>query len=382
MHSHRAVWVLLAVGAVAGCGTDDDVTEAQPDDTGSDVTTVDTAMAETAVDDTGSPDTAVEDTFVADTFAADTFVADTFVADTFVADTFVADTFVADTFVADTADVGDVGCVVPGYGTVAGSIYYSRAGTTANEIWVAKGDGSSDTKLTDGAWPRVTSDSKYMVFHKDNLDPSRGNLYVRDLIAGTESKIANNSDYVVGLTFSADGSRIFFDRSCQISAANRDGTGEGPIRNTDCYDDCPDLRPSDSLIAFHNVHQGLWTMKSDGTLPAMIAGTLRDVWPRWSPSGSKLSFLHVDSESDPQGNLGVINADGTGRKVLTALTTPADGFRGGSGVWTADGTTLVAAGSVCATNGLWAIDATTGAIKRLHTSTTVTTTIDFVGEIR
>ncbi len=388
------------LGVLLPACSGDETTTDSPADTGdnSDTGVADSTKPDTAKPDTGTADTGIADTFVADTTdatkpdttdAADTTdtadTADT--ADTTdTADTAdTADTFVADT--TDAAEAGDTGCVAPGYGTVTGTIYYSRlaASTTADgEIWVAKGDGTSDVKLTTGVWPRLSPDGKYLVFHKDNPIQTRGNIYVRDLTSGVETKVFNNGDYVVGVTWAADSTKVYFDNSCGVSVTGKDGTGFANILGRDCYDDSPDLRASDSLIAFHNVHSNMFTMKTDGSavtaIPSTVAG---DVWPRWSPTGAKLSFLHVNAESDPRGNLGVINADGSGRKILTALGSPADGFLSGSGTWTADGNTLVAGGVVCGVNGMWAVNATTGVITRLHTSDSTTMpTVEFVGEVR
>ena len=363
--------IMLFSASVGACGGSDEATDSPTDSGGG--------------SDTGSAfDSTAGDSAKPDTTPADGGV-DTAVADTAVADTTVADTAPADSGVDTALEVGDGGCLIPAYGTVPGTIYYSRLATVASgegEIWTVKGDGTADTKLTNGEWPRLSHDGKYMAFHRDNGGPARASLYVRDMTSGVETKVYDNPDNVVGVTWAADDAKLYFDSACSILSANRDGTGVTTLLGTDCYNDCPDLRPSDSLIAFHNVHSKMFTMSSAGAavtaIPSTVAG---DVWPHWSPSGSKLAFLHVVTETDPAGNLGIINADGTGRTVLTTLTL-TDGFRT-SGSWTADGTTIVNAGFVCGISGLWAVSASTGAITRLRTSTSTTMpVVDWVGDVR
>ena len=80
------------------------------------------------------------------------------------------------------------------YGTV---IYGRRSGGTGS-IWAIHLDGSGDHYLTEGVRPRVSPDGRYLAFLREG-DPfnSQGNLWLRDLESGQESRLVSNADTLV-----------------------------------------------------------------------------------------------------------------------------------------------------------------------------------------
>src|ERR1051325_6844512 len=99
----------------------------------------------------------------------------------------------------------------PPPGSVPGTIVYSRAGAPDGTIWMAAGDGSADVQDTTGEWPRLSPDGRYLLLHRGNATYSRGDIYLRDLQTGVETRIYSNPDYVVSYDWTADSGKFYFD---------------------------------------------------------------------------------------------------------------------------------------------------------------------------
>ena len=235
-------------------------------------------------------------------------------------------------------------------------IFYSRAdGTT----WVTSGDGSADQFIVNGFWPRLSPDGRYLLYHKGTTVTNlQVNYYTLDLVFGIETLVFTSNDYTVGNCWSVDGSKIFYDYSCDIQTMNRDGSGITVIDNAGgCYDDAPDLRFSDGLLVIQNQSNGLLTMKSDGTSRIAIPNTLTgDVFARWSPDGQWITFTRTNVSPSVQYK---IKPDGSSLTALTAVA-PGEtlgGFQGGGGVWLNDGSGIIIYGKIDCQWGLFKIPA-------------------------
>jgi Tol biopolymer transport system component len=261
-----------------------------------------------------------------------------------------------------------------------GHVYYSRVasgGAIDGTIWQADGNGAEDIQVTTGEWPRLSPDGRYLIFIRDSASITyRGNLYVRDLQAGTETKIFSSGDYVVNYDWSGDGTRIFFDYVCSIDVMNADGSNvQGFVQGTDCYDDAPIVNPVDGGLAFHNAHVGILLANADGSGRRSIPNTVPgDQWPAWSPDGQWVSFIRY-----PAGDYFKIRPDGTGLTQLT-FAGPGDSF-GIARSWSADGSRLVVPGTLGGVAGLFAF-ATDGSAASFAIPVTTGATIDFVGSVR
>jgi hypothetical protein len=127
------------------------------------------------------------------------------------------------------------------------TIWYSRAAATATAaVWKVNGDGTGDVKITDGYWPRLSPNGRYLLFHVGTAsNPALTSVYLRDLQTNDETLALNHqSDYIVHYDFTANSSRVVFDYSCGIYETDRDGSNGKPLVNSDCYDDAPMVNPS------------------------------------------------------------------------------------------------------------------------------------------
>jgi Tol biopolymer transport system component len=114
----------------------------------------------------------------------------------------------------------------------------------------------------------------------------------------------------------------------------------------------PAWRPDGRQIAFARGDARGWrlyVMSADGGRLRAISPTFSDARaPAWSPDGRRLAFvylpLHVPTTGSLSQQIGVINADGTGLRVLTRNTM----FKGGAAdpMWSPDGRTILFSGTL------------------------------------
>ncbi len=291
-----------------------------------------------------------------------------------------------------------------------GSIYYSRypiplpdgGPKTDGELWVVKGDGSTDVKLGAGRRPRLSPDGKRLMFLRDNANVIAGNLYVRDLPtdggAPVDTLVFANDNSVVGYDWRSDSQSIVFDYKCDIYSANADGTNRvvfSSYRDADCYSDYPVVNRVDGRVAFHNFYDGLDLASGvDGgaaKIPNTFAGsdlppgpihTEADMSPSWTADGQWIAFLKVPPQDiytpGMMGPAWKLKPDGTGLALVFNFD-PGDGFFHG-GAMTPDGVYYVSAGIYKGVNGIYAVPFDgSGAIKRVCTS--AGPLVDFVGSV-
>ncbi|MCZ7640000.1 MAG: HYR domain-containing protein [Verrucomicrobia bacterium] len=280
-------------------------------------------------------------------------------------------------------EAGSAGRCLPPRPLAPGVVYGRRAGTTGSVWWFDPATGE-ERRLADGVRPRVSPEGRWLLFLRDK-DPfaNRGNLYVRDLQFGAERRVFTEGDYLAGAGFSADGTQIVFDHSCGIYRMNRDGSGVALAMPSSCFDDGPSVDPVTGRIAFHNVSAGqLGVANADGSDKRYLpASPLDEAWPVWSPDGEWIAAVAGEFYPTQQGagNLIKVRPDGTGFLWLTTVTNANEGFYNGA-AWMPDGQSLLAAGTVNGTNGVYVI-AADGSGIRSRLNTPAGDPLDWVGAV-
>jgi hypothetical protein len=245
----------------------------------------------------------------------------------------------------------------------SGFVLYGRDDGTS---WLKDADG--DRMILDGRQPRLSPDGRYIVVRR--WDTWQGDLYVYDLETEQDSLVFESNDYVVGFSWSIDGSRIYFDYACEIYAMDPDGSNQQviiaywPPADPDshgCYNDAPDVNPVDGRIVWHNQWHGIGLAMGDGQNPHWLDNSAPEDWsPRWSPDGEWISFHRA-------GNLYKIRPDGADLTQLTFLSAP-NSISFWTGAWEAGGVWLLAPATV---NGVTSLDAVatdgSGRMALLHT---------------
>ncbi len=143
------------------------------------------------------------------------------------------------------------------------------------------------------------------------------------------------------------GSIVFYshrDGNIEIYTMLPDGSNQRRITFNEFDDDSPAWSPDGSQIAFisnrddpdplgcaQDCYYQLYLIKPDGSDEhKLITTEFSTTHPDWHPDGTKLSF---DTESNLQGDIYVVNADGSGLQLLIE-----DGFWAD---WSPDGTQIV-----------------------------------------
>lgn len=124
--------------------------------------------------------------------------------------------------------------------------------------------------------------------------------------------------YGSNATFPSDASQLAFQRltgsAQQIFVANSDGSGARQITFDEAGSAQPAFSPDGTELAFVSSQGGshdVWTMDVDGGEATQLTeGGGRE--PLYSPDGSAIAFVH-------DGQIHLMNADGSGRRQLTNL---------------------------------------------------------------
>ncbi|MEA2273643.1 MAG: hypothetical protein QOI98_2351 [Solirubrobacteraceae bacterium] len=238
-----------------------------------------------------------------------------------------------------------------------GKIFYSSnlAGPT-RDIYRINPDGTSAQRLTgptapfthgDEDKPDVSPDGKTIALVFEDDDPNATYEYVIYLVNRDGSNprlVAVGSDPA----WSPDGTKIAYtsisdEAGYQLAIMNADGTGKHLITPPDLdkarY--APDWSADGSRIAFvrrrlddPDIHTQIGTVKPDGSgLKIITALTTKNAYdPYWSPDSQRIVF----TEQMPTGSeIWVMNKDGTGQQQLT------DGHFDLHATWSPDGTKIV-----------------------------------------
>jgi hypothetical protein len=272
-------------------------------------------------------------------------------------------------FLADT--------LLRGSGSGTGVIVYSRSGATRT-IWMRATDGSFDTMvISGGAWPRLSHNGRYILFHKGNGDPVRQGMFLYDLQTRRDTLLRGNSDYLICYDWFDDDYHVVFDQVCGVYMMNRDLTGLTTLYEANCYDDAPVTRPNSWAIAHHS-NTGIIVTDSLGVNRHQLNNTgPGDSWPSWSPDGQWIAFMR--RLNDTTYNYYKIRPDGTGLTALTAFATGSAIFKEG-GAWTRDASKIIVAARINGVQGMYAI-ATDGSYGIVLVQTAAGDPIDFVGSV-
>jgi hypothetical protein len=246
-----------------------------------------------------------------------------------------------------------------------GTIFYGRRSTASNgTIWSINYDGSDDNYITTGVRPRVSRDGRWMAFMRGGSPfQSHGNVWLRNMQTGEENLLFDIPGTLVSYDWMPDSSGIVLDYDCGIYLLGTNGLLNS-LAPTDCYEEAPTVNPVDLRVAFQDVAPGSIAagiyVAAPGVSNAQQIVTSAAVpgasWPQWSPDGKMLSFTDHNAYGslDNGTNLWVVNADGSGLNRICDLDGTANHFQHGA-LWSPDGSSLVGAGTIDGTNGLWII---------------------------
>ncbi|HXR08169.1 MAG TPA: hypothetical protein VN765_12615 [Candidatus Acidoferrum sp.] len=231
-----------------------------------------------------------------------------------------------------------------------GTLFYGRRSpANGGTIWAINLDGSSDTYITTGWRPRASSDGRWLAFLRNG-----NQIWLRDLAAGAERLLATAPGPVTGFGWETNNTTLVTDYGCAIGDLDTNG-GFTSLLTGDCFNAAPARSPDGAHLAFHNLNptNGAAGIFVDGQL--IVTAVFGATWPSWSPDSSNLVFCdNNDTNGNSGQNLWMVNPDGSGLIQISDFTDPANGFPHGA-LWSPDAQSLVGAGTVFDTNGLWVI---------------------------
>jgi Tol biopolymer transport system component len=197
-------------------------------------------------------------------------------------------------------------------------------------IAVMNADGSNQTRLTaqhpDVAltWSPDGQKILFQSFVEFNPNQFRQELFTMNADgSGRTSFTGIPADLPSGPTWSPDGRKIAFSMGDHIVLRNPDGTGQTTIatKPVDARSfSSPEWSPDSRKIAFSTDYfppdpaaDSIYTINADGSGQRKVAS--RGQAPAWSPDGRKIVF-QIPVYPGQVTELGVINADGSGRQDI------------------------------------------------------------------
>jgi TolB protein len=279
-------------------------------------------------------------------------------------------------------------------------IVFQSSDSTDSDIYVANADGSGLTRLTDypdaDLSPSWSSDGRqiYFVSYNRNGAGSSG-LYAMDADGGDVHLVVDSMGGPYSV--SSDGRRIAlaaiapleFPRNTDLFVMNAEGSERSRLVDLPCdeyYTHCENLQavdwsPDGQRIVYAACFAGhgsedcnIGVVNADGTGQRVLTnsgGSLAA--PAWAPDGERIVFSSHGTRTSllqPQ-DLEIINADGTGRMVLLG---PVNALVNTSSSWSPDGQYIVFAqfipswlGPVPEQSDLFAINVDGTGLRRITT---------------
>ena len=206
------------------------------------------------------------------------------------------------------------------------------------QAWVMNADGSNQHALTSTPWKELPSDwspdGNLVAFMSSRNDPNptgcypwcNWQLYVMRTDGSEQRRLLVSTGSDEWPRWSPDGRRlVFFSRRAgnwDIYVVNADGTGERRLTTTPAWEALPVWSPDGSQIVFCTMaastmnNRGISIMNADGTgMRVLIAGSSRvNEDPVFSPDGRQIAF-----QSDRTGRyqIFVMNADGSDQRNIS-----------------------------------------------------------------
>ena len=205
-------------------------------------------------------------------------------------------------------------------------IYTAESGPKANRVRrlaIMDQDGANVTYITDGSTMALTprfSPNGDMVTYMNFAD-GNPQVYVLQLSTGRQQRLTNIGAMTFAPRFSPDGGTVVFsleaNGATNIYSVGIGGGTPSQLTSGAAIDTGPSFSPDGSRIVFESDRGGspqIYMMGAGGGNPNRISfGQGSYSTPVWSPTGDMIAFTR---QSGGQFNIGVMNIDGSGERML------------------------------------------------------------------
>jgi Tol biopolymer transport system component len=229
--------------------------------------------------------------------------------------------------------------VSPAATATRGKIAFSRRTRFGREIFVMNPDDTIATQLTSAGGendePAWSPDGKQIAF--TSTRDGNYEVYVMNADGSGQTNLTKSGAPETSPAWSPDGKQIAFvgfveGRGFQIHVMNADGSGRRSLSGDRGSERDPAWSPDGTRIAFTR-DTSIHLMNADGGgVVRLTQGTA----PAWSPDGARIAFVSQGWPSTGGQTIRVINAEGTGERVVAVPPNPTTGPS-----WSPDGTEIV-----------------------------------------
>jgi Tol biopolymer transport system component len=233
-----------------------------------------------------------------------------------------------------------VAAAVPAHATYAGAngriaFGVTVPGSAQPDVYSVLPGGEALHQLTDDpafdACAAYSADGKQIAYCSSVGDPvGQFDIWTMKQNGRDKQRLTQLGGSAIFPDFSPDATKIAFNArpagtaNNDIYVMNADGSGRTPLTDplAPGNDLWPAWSPDGSKLVFVSDRTGLnqvWIMNADGSDQHQLTLDLtkKDQTPDWSPDGSKIAYT-VDNGTAPGGDIWVMNADGSDQHPITS----------------------------------------------------------------